>query len=92
MAYCRFGCPTGAKQSIFNVLYTLIDPQDEVVIFAPYWVSYPDMIKMVHGIPVVVKDNYDTVDMPTSGGSSPRSTTVPPRRQQNRARCDRSIG
>ena len=45
---------TGAKQSIFNVLYTLIDPQDEVVIFAPYWVSYPDMIKMVYGIPVVV--------------------------------------
>ena len=45
---------TGAKQSIFNILYTLIDPQDEVVIFAPYWVSYPDMIKMVYGIPVVV--------------------------------------
>ncbi|MGD2078519.1 MAG: aminotransferase class I/II-fold pyridoxal phosphate-dependent enzyme, partial [Chloroflexota bacterium] len=45
---------TGAKQSIFNVLYTLIDPQDEVIIFAPYWVSYPDMIKMVYGIPVVV--------------------------------------
>lgn len=45
---------TGAKQSIFNVLYTLLDPQDEVIIFAPYWVSYPDMIKMVYGIPVVV--------------------------------------
>jgi aspartate aminotransferase len=45
---------TGAKQSIYNVLFTLIDPQDEVIIFAPYWVSYPDMIKMVYGIPVVV--------------------------------------
>ena len=45
---------TGAKQSIFNILYTLIDPQDEVITFAPYWVSYPDMIKMVYGIPVVV--------------------------------------
>jgi aspartate aminotransferase len=36
------------------VLFTLIDPQDEVIILAPYWVSYPEMIKMVYGIPVVV--------------------------------------
>lgn len=45
---------TGAKQSIFNVLFTIIDPQDEVILLAPYWVSYPEMVKMVHGIPVVV--------------------------------------
>jgi len=44
----------GAKQSLFNLLYTLINPQDEVIILAPYWVSYPEMIKMVYGIPVVV--------------------------------------
>jgi aspartate aminotransferase len=45
---------TGAKQSLFNILFTLLDPQDEVILLAPYWVSYPEMVKMVHGIPVVV--------------------------------------
>ncbi len=44
----------GAKQSLFNVLYSLINPQDEVIILAPHWVSYPEMVKMCHGIPVVV--------------------------------------
>ncbi|MGB3716195.1 MAG: pyridoxal phosphate-dependent aminotransferase [Candidatus Promineifilaceae bacterium] len=45
---------TGAKQSIYNLLFSLVDPQDEVIILAPYWVSYPDMIRMVYGIPVIV--------------------------------------
>ncbi len=45
---------SGAKQSLFNILFTLLDPQDEVILLAPYWVSYPEMIKMVHGVPVVV--------------------------------------
>lgn len=44
----------GAKQSLFNILYSIIDPQDEVIILAPYWVSYPEMVKMVYGIPVIV--------------------------------------
>jgi aspartate aminotransferase len=44
----------GAKQSIFNIFYTLLNPQDEVVILAPYWVSYPEMVKMVYGVPVIV--------------------------------------
>jgi len=34
----------GAKQAIYNLLMTIINPQDEVVIFAPYWVSYPEMM------------------------------------------------
>lgn len=45
---------TGAKQSLFNILFTILDPQDEVIILAPYWVSYPEMVKMVHAIPIVV--------------------------------------
>lgn len=45
---------TGAKQSIYNILFSIIDPQDEVILLAPYWVSYPDMVKMVYGIPVIV--------------------------------------
>jgi aspartate aminotransferase len=44
----------GAKQSIFNVLFSIINPQDEVIILAPYWVSYPEIVKMVNGIPVIV--------------------------------------
>lgn len=44
----------GAKQSLYNILYSIIDPQDEVIVLAPYWVSYPEMIKMVYGIPVIV--------------------------------------
>jgi len=44
----------GAKQSIFNVLYTLLNPQEEVILLAPYWVSYPEMVKMVYGVPVIV--------------------------------------
>jgi aspartate aminotransferase len=45
---------SGAKQSIFNLLYTILNPQDEVILLAPYWVSYPEMIKMCWGVPVVV--------------------------------------
>src|SRR5450759_891440 len=44
----------GAKQSLFNILFTLCNPQDEVIVLAPYWVSYPEMIKMIGAIPVVV--------------------------------------
>jgi aspartate aminotransferase len=45
---------SGAKQSIFNLLYALLNPQDEVIILAPYWVSYPEMVRMVYGVPVIV--------------------------------------
>ncbi len=45
---------SGAKQAIFNVLYALINPRDEVIILAPYWVSYPEIVKMVYGVPIVV--------------------------------------
>ena len=44
----------GAKQSLFNILYSILNPQDEVIILAPYWVSYGEMVKMCYGVPVVV--------------------------------------
>lgn len=44
----------GAKQCLFNIFYSILNPQDEVIILAPYWVSYPEMIKMVYGVPVIV--------------------------------------
>ncbi len=44
----------GAKQSIFNILYSLLNAQEEVIILAPYWVSYPEIVKMCQGRPVIV--------------------------------------
>jgi aspartate aminotransferase len=44
----------GAKQSLFNIFYSILNPQDEVIVIAPYWVSYTEMIRMCLGIPVVV--------------------------------------
>ncbi|OKH88046.1 aspartate transaminase [Thalassospira sp. TSL5-1] len=47
------GC--GGKQTLFNALFATLNPGDEVVIPAPYWVSYPDMTLMAEGTPVVVE-------------------------------------
>jgi aspartate aminotransferase len=44
----------GAKQSLFNLLVSLLNPGDEVIVPAPYWVSYPDMIKLADGLPVIL--------------------------------------
>ncbi len=44
----------GGKQSIFNALMATVDPGDEVVIPAPYWISYGDMAKVAGGVPVTV--------------------------------------
>jgi len=44
----------GAKQSLFNILFSILNPQDEVVILAPYWVSYPEIVKMCNAKPVIV--------------------------------------
>jgi aspartate aminotransferase len=45
---------SGAKQAIFNALWAILDPGDEVILLAPYWVSYPEMVKMCRAAPVVV--------------------------------------
>lgn len=45
----------GAKHSIYNALQALCNRGDEVIIPAPYWVSYPEMTKLVDGVPVIVK-------------------------------------
>ena len=50
---------TGAKQSIANVVLSLINPGDEVIIPAPYWVSYIEIVKMAGGIPVVIHAGID---------------------------------
>jgi aspartate aminotransferase len=45
---------SGAKQTCFNLCAAILDPGDECVIPAPYWVSYPDMVLLADGIPVTV--------------------------------------
>jgi aspartate aminotransferase len=45
---------SGAKQSIMVALQTILEPREEVIFAAPYWVSYPEMVKLAGGVPVVV--------------------------------------
>lgn len=47
-------CSNGAKQSVCNVIMALIDEGDEVIIPAPYWVSYTQMVKLADGTPVII--------------------------------------
>lgn len=49
---------SGAKHSIYNLLCALINPGDEVIVPAPFWVSYPDMVKLTDGVPVIVKTDF----------------------------------
>lgn len=48
----------GAKQSVCNTLMALVDEGDEVIIPAPYWVSYPQMVKLAGGNPTIVKTDF----------------------------------
>lgn len=50
---------TGGKQVLYNALVTTLNPGDEVLIPAPYWVSYPDMVTMIGGTPVAVDTKFD---------------------------------
>ena len=51
---------TGGKQVLYNALMATLNPGDEVIIPAPYWVSYPDMVKLAGGEPVVIKAGIET--------------------------------
>ncbi len=50
----------GAKQSIANIFLALLDPGDEVVVLAPYWVSYSEIIKLAEGVPVIVRAGIES--------------------------------
>lgn len=49
----------GAKQSVCNTLMALVNDGDEVIIPAPYWVSYPQMVKLAGGTPVIVEAGFE---------------------------------
>lgn len=50
---------TGAKQALSNIMFATINPNDEVIIPAPYWPSYPDMVKLAEGKPVILPTTED---------------------------------
>lgn len=47
----------GAKQSLFNLFQAVLNPGDEVIIPAPYWVTYPELVKYVSAVPVIIETN-----------------------------------
>lgn len=57
---------TGAKQSISNVILSLLDPGDEVIVISPYWVTYSEIVKLGQGISVFVKGDIENDYKPTA--------------------------
>jgi aspartate aminotransferase len=55
----QISCANGAKQSVCNVIMCLVGAGDEVIVPAPFWVSYPEMVKMADGTPVIVRAGID---------------------------------
>lgn len=51
---------TGAKQSLANIFLSVLDEEDEVIIFAPYWVTYYEQIKLAQGVPVVLQSDISS--------------------------------
>lgn len=66
----------GAKQSLANIFYSLLDEGDEVVILAPYWVSYVDMVKVTGGHPVIV---YSSIEQDYKSSAEQIEQAITPR-------------
>lgn len=70
----------GAKQAIFNFLLATVSPGDEVIIPAPYWVSYPDMVKIAGGKPVIIdtdaKSAFKITPQQLKAAISPRTRAL----------------
>ena len=59
------GC--GAKSILFHLFQTLLNPGDEVIIPSPYWVSYPDQVKLAGGVPIILPTKEESGFVPKSG-------------------------
>jgi aspartate aminotransferase len=70
----------GAKHSLFNLFMALLDPGDEVLIPAPYWVSYPDMVMLAGGRPVILEtkaeDDFAVTAAQVGAAVSPRTRAI----------------
>jgi aspartate aminotransferase len=49
----------GAKHGLFNAMFTVLNPGDEVLIPSPYWLSYPEMVKIAEGVPVILRTKFE---------------------------------
>jgi len=58
----------GAKHSCYNAILAVVNPGEEVIIPAPYWTSYPEMVKLAGGVPVVVETKAENGWKMTPGG------------------------
>jgi aspartate aminotransferase len=71
---------TGAKHSLFNLFMALIDPGDEVLIPAPYWVSYPDMVMLAGGRPIIIEtraeDDFAVTAQQVEDAITPRTRAI----------------
>lgn len=71
---------TGGKQALYNLLMALINPGDEVLIPAPYWVSYPPMVELADGVPVIIpttpENGFLTCVRDLEAMSSPRTSVL----------------
>jgi len=71
---------TGGKQGVCNSILALVNPGDEVVIPAPYWVSYPQMVKLAGGTPVIVsteiEDNFKMTAEQLEAAITPKTKMV----------------
>ena len=67
---------SGAKQTCYNVCAALLDPGDECIIPAPYWVSYPDMVLLADGVPVCVYAGPEQGYKITPGATGSRHNTA----------------
>lgn len=56
---CEILVSNGAKQSVCNAIMALVNDGDEVIIPAPYWVSYPQMAKLAGGVPVIIEAGFE---------------------------------
>ncbi len=70
----------GAKHSLYNLMQALLDPGDEVLIPAPYWVSYPDMVMLAGGRPVILEtkaeDDFAVTAAQVGAACSPRTRAI----------------
>lgn len=57
---------TGAKQALANLLLSLLNPEDEVIIYSPYWVSYVGLVQLAGGKPVFIQGNQEDNYQPTA--------------------------
>lgn len=71
---------SGAKHAITNALIVLLDPEEEVLIPKPYWVSYPEMVKLTGGVPVFIntleKNNYKVTPEDIEAVRTPKTKAI----------------